>query len=81
MSFLSAIAHAITAPFFFLFGIHRNRASLHGKARWMGFFEKRRFLSRHNSGVVLSPYRRLSPDESFKNLALIAPTGSGKTTD
>lgn len=80
MPLLSTIARAITAPVSFLFGIHRHRASLHGKARWMGFFEKRRFLSRHNTGLVLSPYRRLAPDESFKNLALIAPTGSGKTT-
>lgn len=80
MPLLSAFVRAITAPIFFLFGIHHHRASLHGKARWMGFFEKRRFLSRTNSGLVLSPYRRLSPDESFKNLALIAPTGSGKTT-
>lgn len=80
MHLLSALARAITAPLYFLFGIHRHRATLHGKARWMGFFEKRRFLSRHNTGLVLSPYRRLAPDESFKNLALIAPTGSGKTT-
>lgn len=80
MPFLAALVRALTAPLFFLFGIHHNRATLHGKARWMGFFEKRRFLSRTNIGLVLSPYRRLSPDESFKNLALIAPTGSGKTT-
>jgi type IV secretory pathway TraG/TraD family ATPase VirD4 len=80
MPILSAIARAITTPVLFLLGIHRNRATLHGKARWMGFFEKRRFLSRKNTGLVLSPYRRLAPDESFKNLALIAPTGSGKTT-
>lgn len=80
MPILSALARAITTPLFFLLGTHHNRASLHGKARWMGFFEKRRFLSRTNTGLVLSPYRRLSPDDSFKNLALIAPTGSGKTT-
>lgn len=80
MSSFSALVRAITAPIFFLFGIHHNRSTLHGKARWMGFFEKRRFLSRYNVGLILSPYRRLSPDESFKNMALIAPTGSGKTT-
>ena len=29
---------------------------------------------------MLSPRHRLSAEESFKNLVLVAPTGSGKTT-
>lgn len=81
LSFLATLFHLLSTPILFLFGRHRSRRSvLHGEARWMGFIEKRSFLSRHNKGLVLTPYRRLSPDESFKNLALIAPTGSGKTT-
>ena len=42
--------------------------------------EQRRFLNARHRGLVLSPQHRLSQADSFKNLALIAPTGSGKTT-
>ena len=42
--------------------------------------ERRRFLSPDHRGLVLSPTDRLSLRESFKNLALVAPTGSGKTS-
>lgn len=38
------------------------------------------FLSGRNSGLVFSPRHRLSLGNSYKNLALVAPTGSGKTT-
>jgi type IV secretory pathway TraG/TraD family ATPase VirD4 len=56
------------------------RSSLYGEARWMGFFRKRRFLKGKHTGLVLAPGLRLSAEESFKNLVLMAPTGSGKTT-
>ena len=46
----------------------------------MNHIERRRFLSPHRGGLVLSPQHRLSLRDSFKNLALVAPTGSGKTT-
>ena len=46
----------------------------------MGRTERRRFLSRHHRGLVLGPGQRLSQRESFNNLVLVAPTGSGKTT-
>jgi type IV secretory pathway TraG/TraD family ATPase VirD4 len=52
----------------------------HGKANWMSGKEASRFLAGGNQGVVLAPGRRLSAAESFKNLVLLAPTGSGKTT-
>jgi type IV secretory pathway TraG/TraD family ATPase VirD4 len=55
-------------------------STLYGEARWMGFFERRRFLSARHRGLVLSPRHRLSEKESFKSLVLVAPTGSGKTT-
>ena len=42
--------------------------------------ELQAFLSSKNKGLILSPNQRLSLENSFKNLALIAPTGSGKTT-
>ena len=41
--------------------------------------ELNRFLSPKNQGLVFGRYR-LSLEDSFKNLGLIAPTGSGKTT-
>ena len=42
--------------------------------------ERHRFLNPDNRGIVLSPRYRLSRQDSFTNLALVAPTGSGKTT-
>ena len=56
------------------------RSDVHGRARWMDQVEMSRFLSPKHSGLVLSEKQRLSQDESFKNLSLVAPTGSGKTT-
>lgn len=55
-------------------------SSAYGKARWMSRKETAAFLSPRHSGLALSPALRLSQDASFRNLALIAPTGSGKTT-
>ncbi len=56
------------------------RSRVHGDARWMSTPEMRRFLAPRNSGLVFGPGRRLSKEQSFTNLALVAPTGSGKTT-
>jgi len=42
--------------------------------------ERRRFLTPTQRGLVLGPTQRLSPRDSYTNLALVAPTGSGKTT-
>ena len=56
------------------------RSNVHGQARWMNRFEIRRFLSPKQKGLFFSEKHRLSPSESFKNLCLVAPTGSGKTT-
>jgi type IV secretory pathway TraG/TraD family ATPase VirD4 len=61
-----------------LFGIRRS--TLHGEARWMDANETGSFLSGKNTGLVFSPKHRLSLNDSYKNLALVAPTGSGKTT-
>ncbi len=60
------------------FGI--SCSTLHGEARWMDKREMERILSRKNQGLMFGPDRRLSLGDSFKNLALVAPTGSGKTT-
>jgi type IV secretion system protein VirD4 len=57
-----------------------QRSMRHGTARWMSRQEMGAFLAAGNTGLVFSPRRRLSLTDSCKNLALVAPTGSGKTT-
>jgi type IV secretory pathway TraG/TraD family ATPase VirD4 len=42
--------------------------------------ELKLFLANKNQGLVFAPGYRLSLKESFQNLCLVAPTGSGKTT-
>lgn len=46
----------------------------------MNFFERHYYFPKRRKGIVLSQRYRLSLDDSFKNLCLVAPTGSGKTT-
>lgn len=46
----------------------------------MWYFEKRSYLSKKNQWLAFSRKYRLSTEESYKNLALIAPTWSWKTT-
>jgi hypothetical protein len=64
---LSRLLSKILLPAFLqrLLGIPRS--SLYGEAHWMGWFERRRFLARRHTGLVLSPRCRLSAQESFKN--------------
>lgn len=49
-------------------------------ARFMGFFERSSILSPSNKGFVVDGVsKRLSADDSFRNLAVVATTGAGKT--
>lgn len=68
----------IPDPLHVLFGLRTS--TVHGQARWMSRKEQGRFLSATQEGLLLSPWHRLSLNDSCKNLALVAPTGSGKTT-
>jgi type IV secretory pathway TraG/TraD family ATPase VirD4 len=77
-SFPHLLARVLSAPWRWLLGVFRSR--VHGDARWMSRRERQRFLSPENAGIVLSSQYRLSRRDSFTNLALVAPTGSGKTT-
>jgi type IV secretion system protein VirD4 len=52
----------------------------YGEARWMNRMERFFFLFPSNRGLVLNSNRRLRLGDSYKNLCLVAPTGSGKTT-
>ncbi|HKH46226.1 MAG TPA: type IV secretory system conjugative DNA transfer family protein [Thermoanaerobaculia bacterium] len=71
--------HAIlSSPFHWLHPSLREK--IHGDARWMNWRERRKFLHPRNSGLILSPKARLSLPDSFTNLGLVAPTGSGKTS-
>ncbi|MDY7091802.1 MAG: type IV secretory system conjugative DNA transfer family protein [Acidobacteriota bacterium] len=72
------MASFLGTPFRWLFGIFRSH--IHGDARFMRWWERRRFLHPRHHGLVLGRNQRLSRQDSFKNLALVAPTGSGKTT-
>lgn len=77
---LSRLLTKVLLPAFLqrLLGIPRS--SLYGEARWMGLFGRWRWLKGRHRGLVLSPKYRLSAEESFKNLILMAPSGFGKTT-
>ena len=55
-------------------------ATSHGSAKFAGFWEERKVLKKANDGVYIANSLRLNRDTSFKNLALISPTGAGKTT-
>lgn len=72
------LARSVTAPLRFLLGINTG-STVYGTARWMNKTEQNQFLSPKNMGLLLGK-NRLSLKESYKNLGLIAPTGSGKTT-
>jgi type IV secretory pathway TraG/TraD family ATPase VirD4 len=63
--------------FFFpeVFGLGRE------KARFLGYFDRRRLLRSGNAGLVLDgDQARLSPSDSFRNCLVVATTGGGKTT-
>lgn len=55
------------------------KPGLYGDASFMNETEQRHFFKAEHSGLVLGD-KRLSLEDSYKNLCLIAPTGSGKTT-
>ncbi len=57
-----------------------KHSTSHGSASFAGFWEQRKVLRKTNSGIYVANDLRLSPDDSFKHLALLAPTGMGKTT-
>lgn len=46
----------------------------------MNFLERNRYLSPRNKGLVLSNRYRLNLDDSYKNCAIIGPTGCGKSS-
>lgn len=59
----------------------RSRAKLGGDARFMKARERAKLLSKRNKGFVLDGLgkERLSHQDSFRNVAVVASTGAGKT--
>ncbi len=63
-----------------VFGLEKPRG-MYGSARWLNGLAKWSLISRWNKGLLLDGKRaRLSLNKSFTHLALVAPTGTGKTT-
>ena len=62
-----------------LFGLTAQRG-IYGSARWLKGISKWQLLNRWNKGLLVDGSNsRLSLNRSFSHLALIAPTGAGKT--
>lgn len=62
-----------------LFGLTAQRG-IYGSARWLKGIPKWQLLNRWNKGLLVDGRSsRLSLNRSFSHLALIAPTGAGKT--
>lgn len=50
-------------------------------ARFLGFFQKSWLLNRFHQGLLVDGrHDRLSLEDSFRHVAIVAPTGAGKTT-
>lgn len=79
MNFPMRLAHSVIPKRLHWF-FHLKHSEIHGRARWMNGREMQAFLSGGHDGLALGAGRRLSREESCKNLVLLAPTGSGKTT-
>lgn len=65
--------------YFLLFG--RVQKSLNENAEFLGYFESLKLLNPRNRGLLIDwSNKKLSQDNSFQHLALIARTGGGKTS-
>ncbi|MBN4056106.1 type IV secretory system conjugative DNA transfer family protein [Rhodothermus sp. AH-315-K08] len=57
-----------------------STSNVFGSARFLGGYERLRLLSRFHDGLVIDGRRRISEKRSFNHLAIVAPSGGGKTT-
>lgn len=73
------LARRLAAPLRWIFGIHAD-PEIYGSASFMGEEELSRRFGRRNRGIVLSERVRFTLEDSFTNTAVLAPTGSGKST-
>lgn len=62
-----------------VFGLEKPRG-MYGSARWLSGISKWLLINRWNKGILVDGRKsKLSMNKSFTHLALIAPTGAGKT--
>ncbi|QGY44844.1 type IV secretion system DNA-binding domain-containing protein [Maribellus comscasis] len=62
-----------------LFGFYQRR-KIHGNAKFLQGFSRSSLLNKRNNGLVVDGIHRLSLERSYSHLAIVAPTGAGKTT-
>lgn len=65
---------------FSFFSFFKPKSDLHGTASFLKGFERWKLLRRGLKGVVVDGKRRLNAENSFKHIAVVAPTGGGKTS-
>lgn len=71
----------IASAIHFLNRIGRNFGRRDSSSRFLRWWEQRRFMHSAKKGLLIDGRsRRLSENDSFQHLALISPTGGGKTT-
>lgn len=58
----------------------QGKEDIHGSASFMGYWERRKLISKRNNGVVIDGVRKLPLDLSFQGNLIVAPTGQGKST-
>jgi len=73
------IFKAIFKCFEYLIGSFKTK-EIHGSAKWAGKLNTFAFLNAKNDGLVINGLDRLDLKHSFNHMAVIAPTGAGKTT-
>ena len=54
--------------------------NIYGKATFMGYWERKRFLNTSNKGLVIDGIHRISQQLSFTHCLVAAPSGRGKTS-
>lgn len=75
---LEKVAHLAWHGLKLLIGGHHHSSE---GAAFLSWFERRRLLNGHHAGLTIDGHHgRLSDEDSFLHLALVAPTGAGKTT-
>ena len=61
--------------------LFRNRKrDIYGSASFLGFWQERQLLSKSYDGLAIDGRRKISLENSCKHCAIVAPTGTGKTT-
>ena len=60
--------------------LDKDFSSIYGDAEWMWAWQQKKFLASKNTGFRVAPKTRLSLQDSYKGVLIVAPPGSGKST-